>query len=432
MQLLRFLTAGSVDDGKSTLIGRMLYDCNALLRDQIEILEDPNKRLPDGSPNFALLTDGLRAEREQGITIDVAYKYFNTSKRKFIIADAPGHVQYTRNMITGASTADLVIILIDARHGVLEQTHRHSYISNLVQIPHLVVAINKMDLVGYSQDVFESIKAQYNAFAAKLNIQDITFIPVSAQLGDNVVNRGENMPWYKGETLLTHLENVHTESDQNLEDARLPVQYVIRPQTKELPDYRGYAGQLESGIFAVGDAVTILPGGAKTVITGIEYKQQSVQQAFAPQSITLLLKDNVDISRGDLIVPSDNIPHCAKDLEVWVNWMNTEPLQTGQKLLLQQGPRTVRAIVKEILHKVDVNTFEKISAQGSLELNDIARIRIRTASEVYFDDYRRNKGMGSFILIDETTNLTAGAGFMYDSGHSGGFWENEFEHGEGI
>ncbi len=420
MELLRFITAGSVDDGKSTLIGRMLYDAGALLRDQVAVLEDPAKRLPDGSPNFALLTDGLRAEREQGITIDVAYKYFNTRKRKFIIADTPGHVQYTRNMVTGASTANLAIILVDARQGVLEQTRRHSLLASLVQIPHLVVVINKMDLAGWSEETFERIRAEYNAFAARLDIKDVTFIPVSAQLGDNVVNRSANMPWYGGPTLLSHLETVHVGGDRNLTDARFPVQLVIRPQDEAHHDYRAYAGQVASGIFRVGDEVEVLPSGLRSKIVGIDFGNQSLQEAFAPQSVAIRLEHDIDISRGDMLVKAEARPHVAKELQAWVVWLDTTPARPRGKYLLRHGSREVKAMLDGIDFQVDVNSFERIADAPQLGLNGIARTRLKLATPIFFDDYRRNRANGSFILVDESTHLTVGAGILLDPGSSGG------------
>lgn len=411
MEILRFITAGSVDDGKSTLIGRLLYDSKSILKDQLEAIERTS--LKDGGElNLALLTDGLKAEREQGITIDVAYKYFTTPKRKFIIADAPGHIQYTRNMITGASTANLSIILVDARKGVIEQTYRHSYISSLVRIPHLVVCINKMDLVDYSEEVFNTIKSDFNSFAAKLDIQDITFIPISALKGDNVVNVSDKMPWYEGRSLLHHLEEVFIESDQNLQDTRFPVQYVIRPQIDEYRDFRGYAGQIAGGIFKVGDEITVLPSGFQSKITKIHTYDGEIEEAFSPMSVALLLEDEIDISRGNLIAKSDNLPDVSQDISATICWMDTNTLTEGKKFLLRHTTNSVKAIVKNIVHKIDINTFENMEDDKNLKLNDIAKVNIRTSSPLLFDEYRKNRLTGSFILVDESTNLTAGAGII--------------------
>ena len=411
MEILRFITAGSVDDGKSTLIGRLLYDSKSILKDQLEAIERTS--LKDGGElNLALLTDGLKAEREQGITIDVAYKYFTTPKRKFIIADAPGHTQYTRNMITGASTANLSIILIDARKGVIEQTYRHSYISSLVRIPHLVVCINKMDLVGFSEEIFNKIKNDFNSFAAKLDIQDINFIPISALKGDNVVNLSTEMPWYEGRSLLHHLEDVYIESDLNLQDSRFPVQYVIRPQIDEFRDFRGYAGQVSGGIFKKGDSVTILPAGFQSKISKIHTFDGALEEAFAPMSITMLLEDNIDVSRGNMIAKSDNLPEISQDITAFVCWMDTNKLTEGKKFLLRHTTNSVKCVVKNIIHKIDINTFENLEEDKILNLNDIAKISIRTSSPLMFDEYRKNRLTGSFILVDEASNLTAGAGII--------------------
>ncbi|EMO45884.1 sulfate adenylyltransferase subunit 1 [Leptospira santarosai] len=411
MDLLRFITAGSVDDGKSTLIGRLLYDSKSIFEDQLEAIEK-NARGNNGQINLALLTDGLKAEREQGITIDVAYKYFSTPKRKFIIADAPGHVQYTRNMVTGASNSNLAIVLIDARKGVIEQTYRHSYIVSMLRIPHLVVCINKMDLVEFSQNRYEEIKADYLNFASRLDIKDIEFIPISALNGDNVVDKSENLSWYEGRTLLSHLEEVYIESDENIEDARFPVQYVIRPLSDEHHDYRGYAGQVRSGIFRKGDLVTVLPSGFTSAIETIDTYDGEVEEAFPPMSVTIRLKDEIDISRGDMIVRSDNLPVVSQDLEANICWMDSKVLLSGNKYLLRQTTNSVKAIVKEVEFKVAPDTHEKLDASKGLSLNEIGKIKIRTARPVNFDEYRINRSTGSFILVDEGTNSTVGAGMI--------------------
>ncbi|MBE8363511.1 sulfate adenylyltransferase subunit 1 [Leptospira borgpetersenii] len=411
MDLLRFITAGSVDDGKSTLIGRLLYDSKSIFEDQLEAIEK-TARGNNGQINLALLTDGLKAEREQGITIDVAYKYFSTPKRKFIIADAPGHVQYTRNMVTGASNSNLAIILIDARKGVIEQTYRHSYIASMLRIPHLVVCVNKMDLVEFSQTRYEEIKAEYLNFASRLDIKDIEFIPISALNGDNVVDKSENLSWYEGRTLLSHLEEVYIESDENIEDARFPVQYVIRPLSDEHHDYRGYAGQVRSGIFRKGDSITVLPSGFTSTIEAIDTYDLEVEEAFPPMSVTIRLKDEIDISRGDMIVQSGNLPIVSQDLEANICWMDSKVLLSGNKYLLRQTTNAVKAIVKEIEFKIAPDTHEKQDASKGLTLNEIGKIKIRTAKPVSFDEYRTNRSTGSFILVDEGTNSTVGAGMI--------------------
>ncbi|MBE8400211.1 sulfate adenylyltransferase subunit 1 [Leptospira borgpetersenii] len=411
MDLLRFITAGSVDDGKSTLIGRLLYDSKSIFEDQLEAIEK-TARGNNGQINLALLTDGLKAEREQGITIDVAYKYFSTPKRKFIIADAPGHVQYTRNMVTGASNSNLAIILIDARKGVIEQTYRHSYIASMLRIPHLVVCVNKMDLVEFSQTRYEEIKAEYLNFASRLDIKDIEFIPISALNGDNVVDKSENLSWYEGRTLLSHLEEVYIESDENIEDARFPVQYVIRPLSDEHHDYRGYAGQVRSGIFRKGDSITVLPSGFTSTIEAIDTYGLEVEEAFPPMSVTIRLKDEIDISRGDMIVQSGNLPIVSQDLEANICWMDSKVLLSGNKYLLRQTTNAVKAIVKEIEFKIAPDTHEKQDASKGLTLNEIGKIKIRTAKPVGFDEYRTNRSTGSFILVDEGTNSTVGAGMI--------------------
>jgi sulfate adenylyltransferase subunit 1 len=409
MDILRFITAGSVDDGKSTLIGRLLYDSKSIMIDQLEAIEKQSRNKEDGEIDLALLTDGLRAEREQGITIDVAYKYFSTPKRKFIIADAPGHIQYTRNMVTGASNSDLAIILVDARNGVAEQTRRHSIIASLLNIPHVVVAVNKMDLVGNSQDVYNNIVIDYAAFAATLGLKDITYIPISAINGDNIVDKSVNFPWYEGESLLHILENVEVASDINLTDARFPVQYVVRPQTDDLHDYRGYAGKIISGIYKKGDSITVQPSGIESKIKAIEIGGKEVEEAFAPQSIVLHLEDNIDISRGDTIVKTDNQPIVQNELEVLLCWMDNKELIPGNKYLLQLNSRRVRAVVKEIEYKLNVNSLLQEPAPQRVGLNDIVRATIKTASPIAYDSYKNLRTSGGAILIDETSNVTVGA-----------------------
>ena len=398
-----------MDDGKSTLIGRLLYDSKSILTDQLEALERQSRNKEDGEIDLALLTDGLRAEREQGITIDVAYKYFSTPTRKFIIADAPGHIQYTRNMITGASNANLIIILVDARNGVVEQTRRHSIIASLLNIPHVVVAINKMDLVDYSQDVYNNIAIDYAEIARSLQLKDVVYLPISALKGDNIVDRSVNLPWYEGPTLLELLESTEVEKDIDLTHARLPVQYVIRPQTEELHDYRGYAGKILSGIYRKGDPVTVLPAGLTSKIKSIESGGIEVEEAFAPQSVILQLEDDIDISRGDLIAKKDHQPQVGQDLDVLLCWMDTKPLTAGNKYLLQVGSRTVRAVVREIEYRLDVNTLEKNFSQQQAGLNDIVKANIRTASPIPFDSYKELQSSGGAILIDETSFVTVGA-----------------------
>ncbi len=409
MDILRFITAGSVDDGKSTLIGRLLYDSKSIMIDQLEAIEKQSRNKEDGEIDLALLTDGLRAEREQGITIDVAYKYFSTPKRKFIIADAPGHIQYTRNMVTGASNSDLAIILIDARNGVSEQTRRHSIIASLLNIPHVVVAVNKMDLVGNSQDVYNNIVIDYADVAQTLGLKDITYLPISAINGDNIVEKSENFPWYEGESLLHILENVEVASDINLSDARFPVQYVIRPQTDDLHDYRGYAGRILSGIYKKGDAITVQPSGIQSKIKAIEIGGVEVEEAFAPQSVVLHLEDNIDISRGDTIVKSDNQPQVKNELEVLLCWMDNKELVPGNKYLIQVNSKRTRAVVKAIEYKLNVNSLLHEDAPQRVGLNDIVKATIKTASPIAFDSYKALRTSGGAILIDETSNVTVGA-----------------------
>lgn len=409
MDLLRFITAGSVDDGKSTLIGRLLYDSKSIMIDQLEAIGKQSKNRQDGEIDLALLTDGLRAEREQGITIDVAYKYFSTPKRKFIIADAPGHIQYTRNMVTGASNSDLIIILVDARNGVVEQTRRHSIIASLLAIPHVVVAINKMDLVGNSQDVYNNIVIEYSEVAKSLGLKDVKYLPISAISGDNIVDKSTNFHWYDGDSLLHILENVEVQNDINLRDARFPIQYVIRPQTDDLHDYRGYAGKIISGIYKVGDTVVVQPSGLKTKIAGLESNGKKVDEAFAPQSIVMLLEDDIDISRGDVIVKEDNAPRVEQEFEAFICWMDSKPLVPGNKYLLQVNSRRVRSVVREIEYKLDVNSLQKNPSPDHAELNDVIRATIKTASPLPFDSYAKLRQSGGAILIDETSNVTVGA-----------------------
>ncbi|HEX8805256.1 MAG TPA: GTP-binding protein [Acidimicrobiales bacterium] len=415
-ELLRFATAGSVDDGKSTLIGRLLYDSKAIFEDQLEAVERTSAERGDVHTNLALLTDGLRAEREQGITIDVAYRYFATPRRKFIIADTPGHIQYTRNMVTGASTADLALILIDARKGLLEQSRRHAFLATLLGIPHLIVCVNKMDLVDWSQDRFEEIKADFRAFAMKLDVRDLTYVPVSALLGDNVVERSSNMGWYEGSSLLHHLEEVHIASDRNLIDARFPVQYVIRPQDQtsaELHDYRGYAGTVAGGVFKPGDEVVVLPSGFASTIAAIDTADGPVDEAFAPMSVTIRLADDVDVSRGDMICRVHNRPHVGQDIDAMVCWLTAEAdLRPGAKLAVKHTTRWGRALVKDLQYRLDVNTLHRDEQAGSLELNQIGRVRLRTTVPLFFDAYQRNRFTGSFVLVDEAGNNTVGAGMI--------------------
>lgn len=408
MDLLRFITAGSVDDGKSTLIGRLLYDSKSIMIDQLEAIEKQSKNKEQGEIDLALLTDGLRAEREQGITIDVAYKYFSTPKRKFIIADAPGHIQYTRNMVTGASTADLAIILVDARNGVVEQTRRHSIIASLLNIPHVVVAINKMDLVDYSQDVYNNIVIDYADVAKSLGLKDVTYIPISAVFGDNIVEKSPRLAWYEGPSLLHLLESVEVDKDTNLTDPRFPVQYVIRPQTDDLHDYRGYAGKVISGIYRKGDAITVLPSGRTSKIQKIEHNGTEVDEVFAPQSAILHLEDDIDISRGDVIAKSDNLPKTTQELDVVLCWMDSKPLTTGSKYLLQINSRVVKSVIKEIEYRLDVNTLQKMDATAAA-LNDVIKVKIKTASPIPYDSYKDLRENGGAILIDETSHVTVGA-----------------------
>ena len=412
MELLRFTTAGSVDDGKSTLIGRLLYDSKAIFEDQLESLEETSKQRGETEINLALLTDGLRSEREQGITIDVAYRYFATPKRKFIIADTPGHIQYTRNMVTGASTANLAILLIDVRHGVIEQTKRHAFIASLLQIPHVAVCINKMDLVDYSKEKFHDIKSEFEKFASKLEIKDVHFIPISALNGDNVVSRSNNMLWYEGTTLMHLLEHVHIGSDQNHIDCRFPVQYVIRPQSKEFPDYRGYAGRVEGGVFKSGDNIKVLPSGLISKIKSIDTFESNINEAFAPMSVCITLENDIDISRGDMLVRENNQPNSEQEIDLMVCWMNKKQLLLKGKYTIRHTSQTARCIIKEIKYKIDINSLHRIEDSKEIGLNDIGRIAIKTTKPLFFDKYSRNRNTGSIILIDEATNETVGAGMI--------------------
>ena len=412
MELLRFTTAGSVDDGKSTLIGRLLYDSKAIFEDQMEAIEQASFRKGEEGVNLALLTDGLRDERAQGITIDVAYRYFATPKRKFIIADTPGHIQYTRNMVTGASTANAAIILVDARNGVLEQTIRHAYIASLLQIPHVFVCINKMDLVDFSEKTFDEIKTKFNTFAGKLDVKDVRFVPISAKLGDNVVTRSEKMNWYQGPTLMYLLENVHIASDINHEDARFPVQNVIRPLNDKYHDYRGYAGRISSGVFRKGDKITVMPSGFSSKIKTIDFGDETLDYAYAPQSITLTLEDDIDISRGDMIVNEINSPNSSQDIDLMICWFNEKPLQERGKYLVKHTSSDAKCLIKEITYKVNINNLEEDKNDKLIKMNDIARISIRTTKPLFFDSYKDNRITGSLILVDEGTNETVGAGMI--------------------
>ncbi|MBK8567488.1 MAG: sulfate adenylyltransferase subunit CysN [Saprospiraceae bacterium] len=411
-ELLRFSTAGSVDDGKSTLIGRLLFDSKSIFEDQFEAVKSASERRGEEGVNLALLTDGLKAEREQGITIDVAYRYFSTPKRKFIIADTPGHIQYTRNMVTGASTSNVALILVDARQGILEQTRRHAIISSLLQIPHLVICINKMDLVGYDQVVFDSIREEFEGFASKLDVHDVTFIPISALNGDNVVERSTKMGWYEGTTLLYYLENVHIGSDHNHIDTRFPVQYVIRPYSDAFHDYRGYAGRVAGGILKKGDRVMVLPSGFTSTIDKIDTADGELNEAFAPMSVTVLLKDDIDISRGDMIVRENNQPKVAQDIELRICWFNEKPLQLKGKYEIRHTTQAARCIVQEIQYKMDVNTLHRNLEDKTVRMNDIARISIRTTKPLLVDSYFKNRITGSVILVDEGTNETVAAGMV--------------------
>jgi bifunctional enzyme CysN/CysC len=415
MDLLRFATAGSVDDGKSTLIGRLLFDTKTIFTDQLEHVEMASKRAGDEYTNLALLTDGLRSEREQGITIDVAYRYFATPKRKFIIADTPGHIQYTRNMVTGASTADLAIVLVDARKGLLEQSRRHAFITSLLRVPHLVLAINKMDLVDYSQEVYERIHAEFVTFATKLDVPDLTVIPISALYGDNIVDRSSRMDWYSGATLLHHLEHVYVASDRNMVDLRFPVQYVIRPQSMQTRDYRGYAGQVSGGIVQVGDEVMALPSGFTTTIAAIEGPHGPVEEAHPPMSVVVRLADEIDLSRGDMLCRPHNKPRVSQDIDAMVCWMVDDPLRAGRKLAIKHTTRQARALVRDLRYRLDVNSLHRDLEATELRLNDIGRVGLRTTQPLLADEYRRNRQTGGFILVDEATNFTVGAGMIVEA-----------------
>ncbi len=413
MDILRFATAGSVDDGKSTLIGRLLYDTKTVFQDQIDAVERASKDRGDEHVNLALLTDGLRAEREQGITIDVAYRYFATPNRKFIIADTPGHIQYTRNMVTGASTADLALILVDARKGLVEQSRRHAFLATLLQVPHLVLVVNKMDLVDYSQEVYETIRDEFTQFAAKLRVPDLTVMPVSALAGDNVVTRSDNMPWYDGPSLLHHLENVHVASDRNLIDVRFPVQYVIRPQSDDWHDYRGYAGQVMGGVLKKGDEVMVLPSGFTSRILAVETADGEVEEAFPPMSVTVRLEDEIDVSRGDMICRPHNQPAVAQDIDAMICWMDeSSPMRLGGKYAIKHTTRSARTIVKQLQYRLDVNSLHRDEEATALSLNEIGRVRLRTTVPLMADDYSRNRNTGGFVLVDEATNRTVAAGMI--------------------
>ena len=411
-ELLRFSTAGSVDDGKSTLIGRLLYDSKSIFEDQYEQIKATSERRGEDGVNLALLTDGLKSEREQGITIDVAYRYFSTPRRKFIIADTPGHIQYTRNMVTGASTANVALILIDARKGMLEQTRRHSFISSLLQIPHIVVCINKMDLVDFSEEIFNNIKEEFTQFAGKLDVVDIHFIPISALKGDNVVDRSENMTWYGGQTLMHYLENVHIASDHNFIDARFPVQFVIRPYSDEYHDYRAYAGRVAGGSFKKGDEVMLLPSGFTTKISHVDTYEGEIEEAFPPMSVSIRLEEDFDLSRGDMIVRAHNKPDVNQDVEAMICWFNERELRPRGKYILKHTTQDVKCLVKEVRYTLDINTLHRNQEKLNVEMNDIARVVIRTTKPIFTDEYRKNRITGSFVLIDEGTNNTVAAGMI--------------------
>lgn len=412
MDLLRFSTAGSVDDGKSTLIGRLLYDTKSIFEDQLEAIQKTSDRRGAGYLDLSLLTDGLKAEREQGITIDVAYRYFATPRRKFILADTPGHVQYTRNMVTGASTVNLAIILVDARHGVVEQTRRHSFIASLLQIKHLIVCVNKMDLVDYSEEVFEKVREEYEAFSSKLDVPDIRYLPISALAGDNVVDKSVNMPWYQGATLLYTLEHVHVGNDLNYVDSRFPVQYVIRPQRDDYHDYRGYAGRVAGGVFKPGDDIVVLPAGFTSKIRSIDTYEGPVTEAYPPMSVTITLEDDIDISRGDMIVKPNNQPEVTQDLEVMLCWLNDKPLNPKGRYKLRHTSRETRCVVKDIRYKVDINTLHRMDGDVQMGLNDIGRVLLRTSAPVMCDAYTRNRSTGAIVLVDEFTHETVAAGMI--------------------
>jgi sulfate adenylyltransferase subunit 1 len=412
MELLRFTTAGSVDDGKSTLIGRLLYDSKSIFEDQVAQIEATSTKRGLDHVDLSLFTDGLKDEREQGITIDVAYRYFATPKRKFIIADTPGHVQYTRNMVTGASTANLALILVDARKGVIEQTKRHTFIASLLQIPHVFVCINKMDLVDYSQEAYDKVVKEYTDFAAKLNVQDVRFIPMSALHGDNVVTRSENTTWYEGGTLLHNLETVHISADHNLRDCRFPVQTVIRPHSDEYHDFRGYAGRIAGGVFKKGDKVMALPSGLESTITGLHTLNGEIDEAFPPMSVTMTLADDIDISRGDMLVRSENQPEGQQDLDVMLCWLHAKPPRPRAKYVLKQTTAEARAMITDIQYKMDINTLHRLEDDTDIKMNDIARVKIRSTKPIFADEYNQNRVTGSLILVDEATNETVAAGMI--------------------
>ncbi|MBT8206850.1 MAG: sulfate adenylyltransferase subunit CysN [Acidimicrobiales bacterium] len=412
-EMLRFATAGSVDDGKSTLIGRLLYDSKSIFEDQLEAVERTSEKMGNDYVNLALLTDGLRAEREQGITIDVAYRYFATPHRKFIIADTPGHIQYTRNMVTGASTADLALILVDVRNGVIEQSRRHAYIATLLRIPHIVVCVNKMDLVDYDHDAFEKVKEEFREFAMRLDVPDLSFIPVSALKGDNVVDKSANMPWYEGPSLLTHLESVHTASDRNMVDVRFPVQYVIRPMSDKYHDYRGYAGTVSGGVLKPGDDVVVLPSGFESTIKEINTLEGPVDEAFPPMAVTVRLNDEIDISRGDMICRPNNQPIVTQDVDAMICWMDeTAALHPRNKYAIKHSTRAARVMIKDVNYRLDINTGHRDEGATDIKLNEIGRISFRSTVPLFVDEYRRNRATGSFVLIDETTNATVAAGMI--------------------
>jgi sulfate adenylyltransferase subunit 1 len=411
-ELVRFTTAGSVDDGKSTLIGRLLYDTKSVFEDQLEAVRSASERRGEKEINLALLTDGLKAEREQGITIDVAYRYFSTPKRKFIIADSPGHIQYTRNMVTGASTANIALILVDARKGIVEQTRRHAFIASLLQIPHLLICVNKMDLVDYKAEVFEQIRREFADFAIKLNIKDLQFIPISALKGDNVVHKSDEMPWYDGSTLLYYLDHVHIASDHNLIDCRFPIQMVIRPNSDAFHDYRAYAGQVAGGVLKKGDTVTLLPSGFSSKIAAIEMAGEAVEEAFPPMSVAIRLEDDLDLSRGDMLVRPNNQPQISQDIDVMMCWFSSKPLQDRGKYLLVHTTKEVRCMVKVIHYKLDINTLHRNQEDKQVCMNDICRLQLRTTQPLFTDTYNKNRITGSLILIDEATNETVGAGMV--------------------
>ena len=412
IELLRFTTCGSVDDGKSTLIGRLLMDTKNILDDQMQAIKTSSLKKGFEGVDLSLLTDGLKAEREQGITIDVAYRYFTTLKRKFIIADTPGHIQYTRNMITGSSTANLALVLVDARKGMVEQTRRHAFLASLLRIPHMVVCINKMDLVNYDQETYEKIVEEFRMFSSRLDIQDIQFIPICAKHGDNVVMRSDNMPWYEGATLMFHLENVHISSDLNHIDCRFPVQYVIRPQSTKHHDYRGYAGRITGGVFRKGEKVVVFPSGFTTKIKSIDYAGKNVDEAFAPMSVSINLEDDLDVSRGDMIAKENNVPQSGQDFEIMLCWLNEKELNPNASYIIRHTTKEMRAFIKNIRYKIDIVNLRRMQNETTLKMNDIGRVQLRTTQPLIYDSYRRNRNTGSLTLIDESTNETVGAGMI--------------------